>query len=49
MDTTTQAIDQVPSPGMDVTMLDFKLTCISSPGLFWTHYGDVDVKLVFLI
>ena len=36
---TTEAIDQVPPPDMNTTELKMKLTYITSPSLFWTHYG----------
>eukprot|EP00092_Neocalanus_flemingeri_P009551 GFUD01010280.1.p1 GENE.GFUD01010280.1~~GFUD01010280.1.p1 ORF type:complete len:1519 (+),score=509.70 GFUD01010280.1:91-4647(+) len=36
---TTEVIDQVAPPDMDVTELPMKLTYISSPSMFWTHYG----------
>ena len=42
---TTEAIDQVPPPDMKKIELDVKVTHISSPSMFWTHYGeDVEAK-----
>ena len=42
---TTEAIDQVPPPDMNTTEMVLKLVHISSPNMFWTHYGsEVDEK-----
>merc|ERR1719317_1886543 len=37
---TTEAIDQVPPPSMNMTEMQLKLVHISSPSMFWTHYGS---------
>ena len=36
---TTEAIDQVPPPSMNMTEMELKLVHISSPSMFWTHFG----------
>ena len=37
---STEAIDQVPPPNVNISEIELKVTHVSSPSVFWIHYGD---------